>query len=189
MSIFLRRVENHSINGVEVQKTWAYVLTDARTAASGTIQVVDIRDPANARVIGRSAPLPNRPQDIAVAGAFAYVPAGTAGLLVFDIRDPTAPMLLTTGLEGTFVTGITVADGFAYVVETRTEVNRTEVNRFTILDLQTPPPRSGAARPTPERAADRDAFPDRGRRSPCLPRTSSRLASRSLTSPIPMPLD
>ena len=55
-------VENHAINGVEVQGALAYVLTDARTAASGTLQVVDIRDPANARVIGTSAPLPNRPR-------------------------------------------------------------------------------------------------------------------------------
>ena len=67
-----------------------------------------------------------------MAGAFAYVPADAAGLLVFDISNPTAPTLHTV-LEGTFLTGITVAGAFAYVVETRAGVNH-----FTILDLQTP---------------------------------------------------
>jgi hypothetical protein len=89
-------VQTQTVRAVAVQGDFAYVLTNDLRSDAGTLQVVSIRDLATAGVV-RSLTLPvPRPTGLVVAGQVAYVPAGTAGLLVFDLRDPARPVLVTT---------------------------------------------------------------------------------------------
>jgi hypothetical protein len=127
------------ITGLVVQGALAYVSTEVGTSLSGTLQVVEIHDPLRPQVVG-SMVLPAFLVGIAVSGSFAYVPADEAGLLVFDVHDPTAPALHAQ-LEGVFNTNVTIAGDFAYLIE-----RRANVNYATVLDLQTPgaPQRRGA---------------------------------------------
>ena len=81
-------VAAQTVRAVAVQGDFAYVLTNDLGNALGTLQVVSIRDPATAQVV-RSLTLPvPRPTGLVVAGQVAYVPAGTAGFLVFDAARP-----------------------------------------------------------------------------------------------------
>ena len=89
-------VQTQTVRAVAVQGAFAYVLTNDLGNALGTLQVVRIDDPATAQVVhSLTLPVP-RPTGLVVAGEVAYVPAGTAGLLVFDLRDPARPVLVTT---------------------------------------------------------------------------------------------
>ena len=143
-------VQNHFIAGLAVKGGLAYVVTDARTTAEGTLQVFDISDPARPQWRG-AAFLPNHPHDIAVLGHIAYVPAEVAGLLIFDVSDPASPTQIgvladpdaTDNTEVGVFSGIALAAPFAYVVETHCQpqcgvANPRFEERFTVLDLSTP---------------------------------------------------
>jgi len=148
-------VQNQQVRAVAVQGDFAYVLTNDPGNALGTLQVVRINDPATAQVVQSiTLPVP-RPTGLAVVGEVAYVPAGTAGLLVFDLRDPAQPVLVTTlgdpdptdAVTTEFASGIALAGDFAYVVEThRQRDTGAQDDRFTVLDLRNPlaPQRRGA---------------------------------------------
>jgi hypothetical protein len=116
---------------------------------------VSIHDPATAQVVhSLTLPVP-RPTGLTVTEEAAYVAAGTAGLLVFDLRDPAQPVLVTTlgdpdptdAVATEFASGLALAGDFAYVVEThRQRDTSAQDDRFTVLDLQRPlaPRRRGA---------------------------------------------
>jgi hypothetical protein len=140
-------VQDQTVRVVAVQGDFAYVLTNAFGNDLGTLQVVRINDPATAQVV-RSMTLPvPRPTGLVVAGEVAYVPAGTAGLLVFDLRDPARPVLVTTlgdpdptdAVATDLAAGLALAGDFAYVVEThRQRDTGAQEERFTVLDLRDP---------------------------------------------------
>ena len=148
-------VETQTVRAVAVQGDFAYVVTNSGGNDQGTLQVISIRDPATAQVV-RSITLPvPRPTGLVVAGAVAYVPAGTAGLLVFDLRDPAQPVLVTTlgdpaptdAVETELASGLALVGDFAYVVEVhRQRDTGAQDNRFTVLDLRNPlaPQRRGS---------------------------------------------
>ena len=148
-------VATQTVRAVAVQGDFAYVVTNDQGNARGTLQVVSIRDPATAQVVhSLTLPVP-RPTGLAVAGDVAYVPAGTAGLLVFALRDPARPVLVTTlgdpdptdAVATELASGIVLAGDFAYVVEThRHRDTGAQDERFTVLDLRNPlaPQRRGA---------------------------------------------
>jgi parallel beta-helix repeat protein len=152
---FPAAVATQTGRAVVVQGAFAYMLTNDRGSALGTLQVVRIDDPATARVV-RSLTLPvPRPTGLVVAGEVAYVPAGTAGLLVFTLRDPVRPVLVTTlgdpdptdAVVTELASGLALAGDFAYVVEThRQRDTGAQEDRFTVLDLRDPlaPRRRGA---------------------------------------------
>jgi parallel beta-helix repeat protein len=144
-------VRNHRIKGVAVQHGFAYVVTGAATANSGSLQVIDVRQPHRPSVVGFVYALPGPPVDIAVTGDVAYVPAETAGLLIFDLSDPGNPQLLASlgdpdpfdNVETGFFSGITLTGDLAYVIETRCEPQCDSAeaqveNYFTVLDLHMP---------------------------------------------------
>jgi hypothetical protein len=175
-------VRTQTVRAVAVQGDLAYVLTNHFGEEPGTLQVVRIGELATADVVHSvelcvsrlsgqlCVPPPTglacvsrppgelcvpRPTGLAVAGKVMYVPAGTAGLLVFDLQDPARPALaailsdpdpadaVTTELSS----GIVLAGGFAYVVEThRHRDTGAQDDRFTVLDLREPlaPQRRGA---------------------------------------------
>jgi streptogramin lyase len=152
---FPAAVQTHTVRAVAIQDDFAYVLTNDLGNALGTLQVVSIRDPATAQVV-RSITLPvPRPTGLVVAGQVAYVAARTAGLLVFDLRDPARPVLVTTlsdpdptdAVTTELISGLALAGDVAYVVERHQQRDTgAQEDRFTVLDLRNPlaPRRRGA---------------------------------------------
>lgn len=139
-------VQNHGITGVAVQGNFAYVVTDARTSDAGTLQVVDVNNPAAARVIGHVS-FGGRPAALAVSTGFAYVPTASPGLLTFNTSNPAKPAQQGI-LEGNFLSSIAVSGSFGYIVELFEDLGE---NRFTVLDLSNPAmPRRRGAVPVPE---------------------------------------
>lgn len=131
----LPNLQRHSITGLTIQGNIAYLVTEDRTENIGTLQVVNVGQPGGCvspdTITMLSSNRPSHPRGIAVSGNVAYVPAGEAGLLVFDITA--SPPLHVHTLEGAFFSEITLANGLAYVVETTVRENL-----FTVLDLSTP---------------------------------------------------
>jgi hypothetical protein len=72
-------------HAIAVQGTHVYVGVGRRLA------VLDVTDPADPRLVGQTGVLPAVVQDIDVAGEYAYVAAGEAGLLIIDVSDPAQP--------------------------------------------------------------------------------------------------
>ena len=148
-------VAAQTVRAVVVQGDFAYMLTNDLGNALGTLQVVSIRDPSTAQVVhSLTLPVP-RPTGLVVAGQVAYVPAGTAGLLVLALRDPSRPVLVTTLGDPApadadtieLASGLALAGDFAYVVEThRQQATGVQEDRFTVLDLRDPlaPQRRGS---------------------------------------------
>jgi PKD repeat protein len=64
--------------------------TTAYLGSDSTLVVLDVSNPASPAVLGSLA-LPGSVKKIAVSGAFAYVAAGGAGLLIINVSDPTHP--------------------------------------------------------------------------------------------------
>ena len=138
-------VGSQTVRAVAVQGEFAYVVTNSFGTALGTLQVVRIGDPATAALVhSLTLPVP-RPTGLALAGNVAYVPAGTAGLLVFDLHDPIRPVLVATlgdpdptdAVTTELSSGITLASDLAYVVETHRQ-GTAQDDRFTVLDLRDP---------------------------------------------------
>lgn len=133
-------LERHGITGLVVQDGQAYIATDARTEEGGTLHIVQVSPPSFGCpdiLIGTS--LPGRPRGLAVASGFAYVPAGRAGLLIFDVSDPSVPPVALPPLAGTFFSEMTLANGMGYVIETRRNTDTgQEQHLVTILDLRNP---------------------------------------------------
>ncbi len=125
--------------GLLVQADLAYIIAANETTGDGLLQVVNVREPSAARLL-LSSRIPGQPADIAISDGIVYVPAGKAGLLLFDLRNP-AQLVPLPILEGNFASGITIERGLAYVVE-----ERAGENRFTVLDLHQPaaPQRRGS---------------------------------------------
>ncbi len=75
------------VQAIHVRSTYAYVV-----APLFGLGVVDISDPTAPVEVG-ICNTPGEPQDIAVAGDYAYVVGGsTGGLRVIDVSNPTAPV-------------------------------------------------------------------------------------------------
>jgi parallel beta-helix repeat protein len=139
----------------------AYVATLDRVENTGTLQVVDISNPAQLQLRGSLDGLSGGPFALAVADHAVYITTYRSALLILDVSDPTHPILVGTfgasapaqAVELRISSGITVVGDMAYVVETRCDpqCDRATVrreNRFTVLDLTTPltPRRRGTVR-------------------------------------------
>jgi hypothetical protein len=118
-----------------------YVSTNDQTLDTGTLQIVETGNPSRAHLV-HTAEITTLLFGLAVSGPFVYLPAGDTGLVVIDVRDPTAPGLHTV-LDGVFPTSMQIVGDFGYLVE-----KRAGATYFTILDLHTPgtPQRRGAVR-------------------------------------------
>lgn len=155
---FPPEVQSHAIRGLTVQDGFAYVVTDAQVAASGTLQIIDIQDPAALRIVGNVSFSGGRPQDVAVSSGMAYVPAETGGLLIFDVREAARPQQVGVlgdpepqdeGARGAFFSSIAVAGNFAYLIESSPHLQSADRDEFfTVLDLTIPtaPRRRGTIR-------------------------------------------
>lgn len=92
-----------------VQGDLATFSTDRR------LHTADLSDPAQPRLLGQSAELPDLLQDIALRDGLAVVAAGNAGLWLLDISDPAAPRPLGSLATPGVARGVAVAGNLAYV--------------------------------------------------------------------------
>jgi len=95
-------------NNVKVNGDFAYV-----AAGSAGLQVVDVSDRSNPRIVASLA-TPGNAADLRVVGNRVYLAAGTAGLLIIDISNPPSPALL-----GSLATGdardVAVSGNLAFI--------------------------------------------------------------------------
>jgi len=90
---------------------------------------VDIREPANPRVLGHLRGI-GFAFDAVIQGDTAYIAAGREGLLVVDVADPGAPRVLGMARDMGFVGSVALApDGRLYATDREGE-------RLFLLDLQ-----------------------------------------------------
>ncbi|MGI6209698.1 MAG: LVIVD repeat-containing protein, partial [Anaerolineae bacterium] len=81
------------------------------------LAVIDISDPAAPVEVGRTAMLPNIVEDVVVAGDFAYVAAGAAGLRVINVANPAQPAEVGFYEALDAAKGVAVAGTTAYVAD------------------------------------------------------------------------
>ena len=70
---------------VAVQGDYVYLGVGPR------LVVLDVSNPANPTVVGRTEVLPDIVRGVAVAGNYAYVADGSSGLRIINVSDPAAP--------------------------------------------------------------------------------------------------
>lgn len=81
------------------------------------LQIVDVSDPTQPRLVGMSQPCADLLQDVVVIGKRVYAAAGSAGLLVLDITDPSQPALLGSWVSSGYAEGVTVVGKYAYLAD------------------------------------------------------------------------
>lgn len=79
-----------------------------------SLNIVDIRDPANPRRVGTSK-RGRYAENLAVSGNFAYVTDGLYGIEVFDVSNPAAPVLAGGCETGGNARGVAIAGSYALV--------------------------------------------------------------------------
>lgn len=144
-------VQPHRIVSIAIQSGVAYILTRDLIASTGSLQVIDVHNPARPQVLGAFSGFIDDPVNIAIAGNIAYVPAETA-VYIFDINNPSAPTVVgmlgdpdpSDNVQSAFFSDMLVSGNFAYLVETKcmpdcrgTTTSRRELF-FTVLDLRNP---------------------------------------------------
>jgi len=98
-------------NAVAVQGDYAYIGVGPR------LTILDISDPASPAVAGKTLPLPDIVQGVAVAGGYAYVAAEGSGLRVVDVSTPSNPTEVGFYDTPGYAQGVAVAGGYAYVAD------------------------------------------------------------------------
>jgi hypothetical protein len=87
----------------------------AYAGISHQLAILDVNDPQHPALVGQGVPLPEAVQDVAVAGGYAYVAAGLAGLRIVDVSNPATPQevgaLATLGPAQ----GVAIAGNYAYL--------------------------------------------------------------------------
>jgi hypothetical protein len=81
---------------VEVRGNYAYI-GDAKTYP-GAVKIADISDPTNPGLVGSVTASSGPPSDLAVSGNYAYYASrsGTYSIEIFNISNPSAPVLAST---------------------------------------------------------------------------------------------
>ena len=94
---------------VAVQGNYAYIGVGPR------LVILDISNPASPTVVGKTPPLSDIVQDIAIAGGYAYIADGDAGLRVVDVSMPSNPA--EVGFYDTLgnAQGVAIAGGYTYI--------------------------------------------------------------------------
>lgn len=109
------------------------VAVSGDTAYAGiglSLTAVDFSDPAKPKVLGKNVPFTDTLQDIFIQGKTAYVAAGSAGLQIVDISDPSQLKLLGSWQSSAFAEGIAVAGKTAYLAN--------GAKGISILDISDP---------------------------------------------------
>jgi hypothetical protein len=107
----------HAIGSVVIRDAEGVCIEGSHAYVTGTngLSIVDISDLKDLRIIGSVDPGQGG-REIDVAGNHAYVAAYDAGLQVFDIADPRAPLLVSTlTAPGMWAYDVVVAGAYAYL--------------------------------------------------------------------------
>ncbi|MEZ4734723.1 MAG: C13 family peptidase [Caldilineaceae bacterium] len=81
------------------------------------LTLLSVAQPSQPVVVGKTAPLPETVTGIFVNHQIAYVTASSAGLYLFDVSDPTMPLLIGYFDTPGHAYGISVAGQYAYVAD------------------------------------------------------------------------
>jgi hypothetical protein len=90
------------------------------------LKIFDVGDPTNPRQVGHYN-TGGYPRNVYVAGSYAYVADGTAGLAVIDISDPTQPRQVGSYDLAMIAFDVAVADGYAYLADYQTGLHVVDV--------------------------------------------------------------
>jgi hypothetical protein len=83
----------------------------------GKLMALDVTNPVNPLALGATLPFNDDVQDMAINGNLAYVAAGSAGLGIVNIADPTHPSVLGTWDSRGYAEGIAVSGTTAYLAD------------------------------------------------------------------------
>ena len=98
-------------NNVDVAGNYAYI-----AAGSTGLQIVDVTDRRNPRIVGSLSTAGNA-NDVRVVGNLAYVADGSAGLQIIDVTVPTAPVLRGTYNTPGDAYDVVVSGNRAYIAD------------------------------------------------------------------------
>lgn len=79
--------------------------------------ILDIRDPAAPRLVGRTAALPGMVHGVAIADGCAYLASGEAGLQIVNVATPAEPVLVGSYDTSRWAENVAVAGNFAFVAD------------------------------------------------------------------------
>ena len=152
-------VRGQLIKDVAVQGERVYAISNTLSAEPARLYIVDVEDSASPQLLSATTLPTANPTGLASQGNMVYVAAEEVGLLVFDVHEPTAPILMATlmapepddDVEVSLSSGIALVEDFAYVVETqRNRITNESTDVLTVLDLRMPeaPRRRGSVQLT-----------------------------------------
>ena len=96
---------------VAVQGNYAYIGVGPR------LVILNVSDPAHPWAVRRTAPLPDIVRGVALAGSFAYLVDGDAGLRISDVSNPAAPFEVGFFDTPGVAYGIALAGSLAFVAD------------------------------------------------------------------------
>ncbi len=80
------------------------------------LNVVDCADPTNPQVVG-TVDTPGSPQQVAVAGDYAFVADRQSGLQIIDISNPAWPWIVSSLSTGDNILKVAYANGYVYMAD------------------------------------------------------------------------
>jgi len=100
-----------ALSVVTVQGNFAYLGYGPRLA------VLDVTVPTQPVLLGQSQPLTGTVEDIVISGTLAYSAASLAGLRVFDVSNPAAPVELGSYVTPGKATNLALTSHYAYLAD------------------------------------------------------------------------
>ena len=79
--------------------------------------ILDISNPASPVFVGQTVPMPQPIQDVVIAGAYAYIADGEAGLRVVNLAVPAEPVEVGFADTPGDARGVVVAGSYAYMAD------------------------------------------------------------------------
>ncbi|MFN7964796.1 MAG: hypothetical protein U0V87_03795 [Acidobacteriota bacterium] len=131
-----------------IRGTTAFIATLNPYTYVIALRSVDLSDPAHPRELAVLYHPTGYPQSMTIAGPMAYIAAGSEGVLIVDISDPSMPLLRGQIPTQDFSYGVIVRDQLAYVADGAAGLQ--------VYDVSVPesPTRYGSGAPTAGLAYD-----------------------------------
>ncbi len=103
-------------------------------AAGNCLQIVDLSDASNPKVIG-SVDTPGGSAGVAVSGSYAYLACYHCGLMVVDVRNPRNPRSIGSAAARNYAQGVAVSGNRAYLAE---QIGEGEGGTLEVIDITDP---------------------------------------------------
>jgi hypothetical protein len=139
-------VLGHVIRDLAVRGPLVYALSNTFSDTPASLYIVDVQEPTQPQLVPTVMLPTSNPTGMALAHDFLYVAAEAAGLLTFDLSDPTRPTLVHTlgdpdpqdDLDITLTSDIATEGERLYVVETQRQATDDPRDHLVVMDLSTP---------------------------------------------------